>query len=143
MAVVLILWTYPITISGMSNNTADKQQGLLSFEYNGVDIAIFWLPATDDSPSSIIESTYQLLRESQPTNTLTAVSDGDILIDGESGKFGGFVATDSSGANAGGGLISSWTCQKLDISLTLIATGPDATALQIRFDRLVSGFKCN
>jgi hypothetical protein len=53
------------------------------------------------------------------------------------------VATDSSGANAGGGLIAAWTCQELDISLILVATGPDATALQIRFDRLVSGFKCS
>ena len=132
-----------LTISGMSNDTANRQQGLLSFEYNGVDIAIFWLPTTANSPSSIIESTYQLLKDSQPSNILTPVSDGDISIDGESGKFGGFVATDSSSANAGGGLIAAWTCQNLDISLTLIATGPDATALQIRFDRLVSGFKCN
>ncbi len=132
-----------LTISGMSNDTANTQQGLLSFEYNGVDIAILWLPATADSPSSIIESTFQLLKDSQPSNILTPVSDGDISIDGESGTFGGFVATDSSGANAGGGLIAAWTCQELDISLILVATGPDATALQIRFDRLVSGFKCS
>ena len=132
-----------LTISGMRKDAADGQQGLLTFEYNGADIAIFWLPTTDDPPEAVIESTYQLLRDSQPSNILTPVSDGDISIDDEPGKFGGFVATDSSGENAGGGLIAAWTCQKLGITLSLIATGPDATTLQIRFDRLISGFKCN
>ena len=132
-----------LAISGMSKDAADGQQGLLTFEYNGADIAIFWLPTTDDPPEAVIESTYQLLRDSQPSNILTPVSDGDISIDDEPGKFGGFVATDSSGENAGGGLIAAWTCQKLGITLSLIATGPDATVLQIRFDRLISGFKCN
>jgi hypothetical protein len=131
-----------LTISGMRTGAADGQQGLLTFEYNGADIAIFWLPTTDDPPAAVIESTYQLLRDSQPSNILTPVSDGDISIDDEPGKFGGFVATDSSGENAGGGLIAAWTCQKLGITLSLIATGPDATVLQIRFDRLISGFKC-
>jgi len=114
----------------------------LTFKYNGADIAIFWLPTTDDPPAAVIESTYQLLRDSQPSNILIPVSDGDISIDDEPGKFGGFVATDSSGENAGGGLIAAWTCQKLGITLSLTATGPDATVLQIRFDRLISGFKC-
>ena len=132
-----------LTISGMNKDVADGQQGLLTFEYNGADITIFWLPITEDTPASVIESTYQLLRDSQPSNILTPVSDGDISIDEEPGKFGGFVATDSSGENAGGGLIAAWTCQKLEITLSLIATGSDATVLQIRFDRLISGFKCN
>ena len=132
-----------LTISGMRKDAADGQQGLLTFEYNGADIAFFWLPTTDDTPATVVESTYQLLRDSQPANILIPVSEGDISIDHEPGKFGGFVATDSSGENAGGGLIAAWTCQKLGITLSLIATGPDATTLQIRFDRLISGFKCN
>ena len=132
-----------LTISGMRKDAADGQQGLLTFEYNGADIAIFWLPTTDDPPAAVIESTYQLLRDSQPSNILIPVSDGDISIDDEPGKFGGFVATNSSGENAGGGLIASWACQELGITLSLVVTGPDATTLQIRFDRLISGFKCN
>ena len=131
-----------LTISGMRTGAADGQQGLLTFEYNGADIAIFWLPTTDDPPAAVIESTYQLLRDSQPANILIPVSDGDISIDDEPGKFGGFVATNSSGENAGGGLIASWACQELGITLSLVVTGPDATVLQIRFDRLVSGFIC-
>ena len=131
-----------LTISGMRKDAADGQQGLLTFEYNGADIAIFWLPTTDDTPSTVIESTYQLLRDSQPSNILIPVSDGDISIDDEPGKFGGFVATNSSGENAGGGLIAAWACQELGITLALVVTGSDATVLQIRFDRLVSGFIC-
>ena len=131
-----------LTISGMRKDAADGQQGLLTFEYNGADIAIFWLPTTDDTPATVIESTYQLLRDSQPSNILIPVSDGDISIDDEPGKFGGFVATNSSGENAGGGLIAAWACQELGITLALVVTGSDATVLQIRFDRLVSGFIC-
>ena len=131
-----------LTISGMSKDAADGQQGLLTFEYNGADIAIFWLPTTDDTPATVIESTYQLLRDSQPSNILIPVSDGDISIDDEPGKFGGFVATNSTGENAGGGLIAAWACQELGITLALVVTGSDATVLQIRFDRLVSGFIC-
>lgn len=131
-----------LTISGMSNDTADQRQGLLTFEYNGANIVLFWLPTADDSPSAVMESTYQLLRDSQLPHILTPISDGDILVDDQSGKFGGFVATDSSGDNAGGGLIAAWSCNNLEITLSLIVTGSDATLLQIRFDRLISGFKC-
>jgi hypothetical protein len=132
-----------LVISGMSGDDADRQQGLLTFEYNGSDIVMFWLSATDDPPAAMIESTYQLLKVSQPSNILTPVSDGDIVIDDEPGRFGGFVASDSSGSNVGGGLLAAWTCQELGITLSLIVTGLDPTTLQIRFDRLTSGFKCN
>ena len=132
-----------LVISGMSGDDADRQQGLLTFEYNGSDIVMFWLSATDDPPAAMIESTYQLLKDSQPSNILTPVSDGDIVIDDEPGRFGGFVASDSSGSNVGGGLVAAWTCQELGITLSLIVTGLDPTTLQIRFDRLTSGFKCN
>ena len=127
----------------MSGDDADRQQGLLTFEYNGSDIVMFWLSATDDPPAAMIESTYQLLKVSQPSNILTPVSDGDIVIDDEPGRFGGFVASDSSRSNVGGGLLAAWTCQELGITLSLIVTGLDPTTLQIRFDRLTSGFKCN
>ena len=131
-----------LTISGMRKDAADEQQGLLTFEYNGADIVIFWLPTTDDTLETVLEYTYQLLRDSQSANILIPVSDGDISIDDEPGKFGGFVATNASGENAGGGLIAAWSCQELGITLALVVTGSDATVLQIRFDRLVSGFIC-
>jgi hypothetical protein len=135
--------TSNLNISGMTMDHADLQQGLLTFEYNGVNIVVFWLPESDADPIAVIESTYQLLKDSQPSNKFTSISDGDISIDGEPGRFGGFLVTDSSGENAGGGLIGGWTCQESDITVSLIATGPDATTLQIRFDRLISGFKCD
>ena len=47
-----------LVISGMSGDDADRQQGLLTFEYNGSDIVMFWLSATDDPPAAMIESTY-------------------------------------------------------------------------------------
>ena len=67
---------------------------------------------------------------------------GILTVNGESGRFGGFVATESSGGSAGGGLIGAWNCAGKGSAFSLTATGPDATALQVRFDRLVAGFKC-
>lgn len=132
-----------LTVSGMTGDTADGKQGLITFHYNGADIAIFWLPATGDPPSTLLATTYQLLKDSQPSNTFTPISDGDVSVDGDPGKFVGFIARDPSGDNAGGGLIAAWDCQGLGLALALIATGPDATTLQIRFDRLVTGFSCS
>ena len=65
-----------LVISGMSGDDADRQQGLLTFEYNGSDIVMFWLSATDDPPAAMIESTYQLLKVSQPSNILRRLATG-------------------------------------------------------------------
>ena len=134
--------TSNLNVTGMTSNEPDVSQGLLTFDYNGVDIALFWVPKSDSDANAIVESTYQLIKGSQLSNTFTSISDGDISIDSIPGRFGGFVVTDSDGDSAGGGLIGGWTCPEAEISISILATGPDATTLQIRFDRLISGFRC-
>ena len=134
--------TSNLNVTGMTSNEPDVSQGLLTFDYNGVDIALFWVPKSDSDANAIVESTYQLIKGRQPSNTFTSISDGDISIDSIPGRFGGFVVTDSDGDSAGGGLIGGWTCPEAEISISILATGPDATTLQIRFDRLISGFRC-
>ena len=103
---------------------------------------MFWQPESSSSPQALVDSTYELQKLSQPEMNFAPINEGDLVVDGESGRFGGFVTADSSGENASGGLIGAWTCQQTGTSISLTATSPDATALQIRFDRLVSGFEC-
>ena len=114
----------------------------MSFNYNGADIALSWLPQDDLDSADLGELGYSLLVDSQPENEFMPLTDGDIEVDGETGSFGGLFVTDSAGTEAGGGLIGGWICEDQNIGFMLMVTSPDSTVLQIRFDRIVSGFEC-
>jgi hypothetical protein len=115
---------------------------LLTFVYKGASVVLYWLPAEQQTASMTLSSTYQLLKSSQPSASFLTVSEGDLLVNGEMGQFGGFAATESTGASSGGGLIGAWVCSGPQTAFSLTVTGSDATSLQIRFDRLISGFSC-
>ena len=129
------------SVSGWTGPTADNTQGLATFTYNGADIVLYWEPQTN-TPQNVAASTYELQQLSKPTFDFVSINDGDLVIDGQTGSFGGFLYTDATGGNAVGGLIGAWACPANNQSIALTATGADATALQIRFDRLISGFEC-
>jgi len=131
-----------LSIKGWTGTKADNEQGLMSFNYNGADIVIFWQPDPGAGPKAAVDLTYEVQKLSKPNLNFVPISEGDITVDGETGRFGGYLASDSSGENASGGLIGAWTCNSTGTQVSLTASGPDATALQIRFDRLTSGFKC-
>ena len=115
----------------------------MTFTYNGTDVVIFWQPSSGGSPQAAVDFTYEVQKLSKPNLNFVPISEGDITVDGQDGRFGGYLTSDSSGANASGGLIGAWTCQDSGIQVSLTASGTDATALQIRFDRLTTGFKCS
>lgn len=131
-----------LKVSGWTETDADNTQGLMTFHYNGADIVIFWQPDSGSSPQQTVDLTYQVQKLSYPDLNFLPISEGDLTVDGETGRFGGYLTSDSSGTGASGGLIGAWTCQDTGTQVSLTASGPDATALQIRFDRLTSGFKC-
>ena len=89
----------------------------------------------------MVDFGYFILTDSQPTNIFTLINNGDITIGEASGNFAAFVVSDPQGLDAGGGLIAGWTCTN-NTSYTLVTTGPDSTALQIRFNNIISGFSC-
>lgn len=130
-----------LAVTGWTGQVADNTQGLATFTYNGADIVLYWEPQTNTT-QNVAASTFELQQLSKPEFDFVAINEGDLVVDGESGSFGGFLYTDSTGGNAVGGLIGAWTCPATNQSLSLTATGADATALQIRFDRLISGFEC-
>ena len=131
-----------LSVTGLLSEYADFSQGLMSFNYNGADIALSWLPQDDLDSADLVDLGYYLLVDSQPENEFMPLTDGDIEVDGEMGSFGGLFVTDSAGTEAGGGLIGGWICEDQNIGFMLMVTSPDSTVLQIRFDRIVSGFEC-
>jgi hypothetical protein len=134
--------TVNLATSGLTGIEANLAQGVLTFTYKGSSVLLYWLPAEEQTPPAIVSSTYQSIVSNQPTVTFLTINEGDILVSGETGWYGGFVATDVTGASAGGGLMGAWICPESQTAFSLTATGPDATSLQIRFDRLISGFSC-
>ena len=129
------------TLRGWTGQAADNIQGLATFTYNGANIVLYWEPQTNTT-QNVAASTYELQKLSKPEFDFVSINQGDLVVDGQNGSFGGFIYTDATGGNAVGGLIGAWTCPANNQSLSLTATGTDSTALQIRFDRLVSGFEC-
>jgi len=134
--------TANLNINGWTDSVADETQGLMTFEYNGANIVMFWQPQNGDTPQETVDLTYQLQQLGNPDQTYAQLSNDALTIDGGDGRFVGFLTSDVSGGNASGGLIGAWTCADSETQISLTATGPDPTALQIRFDRLTSGFSC-
>ena len=114
----------------------------MKFNYNGADVVIFWQPEESTTPQQTVDLTYQLQLLGNPDSTYTPLSSGDLTVDGSEGRFAGFLSTDNGGGNATGGIIGAWACADSGTQLSMTTTGSDSTALQIRFDRIVSGFSC-
>ena len=131
-----------VTTSGMLDTSPDNNQGLIKFDYSGANTIIYWVPSTASDSLTLVDAAYSLLESSQPENTFSSISSGTLTADGQEGSFGGFLVTDNSGESAGGGLIAGWVCEG-STDYVAVLSGPDATAIQIRFDRLIEGFKCS
>ncbi|MFP6594771.1 MAG: hypothetical protein VB860_07355 [Dehalococcoidia bacterium] len=129
-------------LSGWTGEAATDDQGLVTFIYNGADVVLFWEPQSGNSPQALVDSTYELQKLSKTNFAFTPINEGDLMVDGQAGKYGGFVYADEAGENTIGGLIGAWTCPGTGKSISLTTTSPDSTTLQIRFDRLLSGFEC-
>ena len=134
--------TANLNINGWTDSVADQAQGLMTFDYNGANVVMFWQPQNGDTPQETVDLTYRLQQLGKPDQTFAPLSEGALTIDGGDGRFVGFLTSDVSGGNASGELIGAWTCADSETQISLTATGPDSTALQIRFDRLTSGFSC-
>jgi hypothetical protein len=114
----------------------------MTFDYNGADFVIFWRPQESATAQETVDLTYQLQQLGNPGQSYAALGEGDLTVDGNDGRYAGFLRTDAAGENATGGLLAAWTCANTGTQLSMTATGPDSTALQIRFDRVISGFSC-
>ena len=132
---------YGLQVNGFTKSNPDTEQGLMNFGYNGSNVIMYWQPNVGDNQTAV-DSAISLLQISQKDQTFTPISSGDISVDNSPGKFAGFVSTKSDGKAAGGGLVGAWTCSSSNSTYSLSVSGDDSTVLQLRFDRIVDGFKC-
>jgi len=136
-----------LDVSGFTEAEADESQGILKLNYNGADVVFYWQPKESGNDAEAQAGVaLALLSASKPTRTLTVISQGEISPDGQDGIYSGFLSTakndkaSPTAEGSGGGLIGAWQCG--DTAFTITVSGPDATVIQIRFDRLVENFKC-
>lgn len=127
---------------GYTETEANNKQGLLSLKYDGANIIVIWIQQVDATPEAMLKDTYQVVKNSSKTLSFVAVSEGDITISKQQGRFGSLIATDASGKAAGGALIGSMVCKNTNTALSLTVTSGNATTLQVRFDRLIKGLEC-
>ena len=129
-----------ITDLGWTETAADKDQGLLSFDYSGTNVLVLWVSAAGEQ--AMLSDAYTILQTVEPDLTFTAISEGIIEVANGSGIFGGFVLTDQAGASAGGGLIGAWVCPQTKTGMALTIISANATTLQVRFNRVLQGVEC-
>lgn len=127
---------------GWTESDPSTTQGLITFNYGGVNTNLVWGPPEDRTPLTFLADTYNILRASQPDTTFESISDGDITVNDQVGAYGGFKATGIDGSTLGGGLIGTWLCPDADTAFRMTLTGEDATLVQLRFDRLLENFTC-
>jgi len=130
-----------VQTGGWTNPEPDTSQGMIKFPYEGVSAILVWYPS-DSTPQQIVANSFNLLKNSQPNLTFEGISDGAIPVSGETGVFGGFRVLDG-GATVGGGFVSGWVCSESQSRFALTVTGPQATVVQIRFQRIINQFSCS
>ena len=126
---------------GWTGAEPDTSQGMIKFPYEGVSAILVWY-SSDSTAQQIVADSYNLLKDSQPNLTFEGISDGAFPVSGETGVFGGFKVLDG-GSTVGGGFVSGWICSDSQSRYALTVTGPQATVVQIRFQRIVNQFSCS
>ena len=128
-------------VTNLAGNTSS--QGISQLEYSGVNVILSWVPINGVTVEGLISGTFNMLQDNQPDLTFDTVSESSISVGIESGSVIGFKSVDASGDVAGGGLIGAWNCPDEGTSFTLMVTGPDASVVQLRFNRLTNNFDCS
>jgi hypothetical protein len=127
---------------GYLETDASETQGLLSFEYEGANVLVIWIQDETATAEAMLKDTYQLVQSASSDLNFIAISEGDITISEQPGRFGSLVVTDTDGVSAGGALIGAWVCPETSTVMSLTVSSSNATILQVRFDRLLEGAKC-
>ena len=130
-----------VQTAGWTEPEPSDEQGLISFEFGGVNAILSWNPAGISTTLSLVNNIYQILQDQRPELTFDTLSEGDVTVGDQPGFFAGYRTT-ASGSEVAGGLIGAWICPDAGTAYTLTSRGPDATLVQLRFDRLLDNFSC-
>ena len=130
-------------LTSLLEESASATQGVLLFEYKGIQAVLIWMPSGTYSIQEVQTQLMALLASAQPENSFTILTEGEITVDGNQGIFGAFSTQDVESAVTGGGIIGAWPCGDQGIIPALLVAGTDDTTGQIRFKRLIDSFTCN
>ena len=130
-----------IESSGLEKENADPNEGIMFFEYGGVNSIILWFEDEGVDLDSVLSDAYMGLNDSQPELTFSLISDGNIVVDSIAGNYLTFITKSKATDKQAGGIIGSWKC-KTGTTFALTVTGPDPAVLQIRFKKILDDFKC-
>jgi len=125
--------------SGLTEELANSNDGILSFEYAESDVFLIWFAEQNINLDNVLADTYTLFADEGVDSTL--MSEGDSIVDTQPSKYLTFVTKDDSGKSQGGGIIGSWQCPSGSV-FSLAVTASDPTTLQVRFKRLLDNFTC-
>lgn len=129
-------------LTSLLQENASSSQGILLFEYKGIQAVLMWMPAYDNSIQETQAQLMAILTGAQPENIFTVITEGSVEVDGNDGIFGVFSTRDGAATVTGGGIIGAWECHGQEIIPALLVTGTDDTTVQIRFKRLIDSFTC-
>ena len=124
-----------IESSGLEKENADPNEGIMFFEYGGVNSIILWFEDDGSDLDSVLSDAYTGLNDSQPELTFSLISDGNIAVDSIDGNYLTFVTKEKATDKQAGGIIGTWKC-KTGTTFALTVTGPDPAVLQIRFKKI-------
>ena len=131
-----------LVLTSLLEEDASTSQGVLLFEYKGIQAVLMWIPLNDNSIQTAQAQLMALLTGAQPGNVFTVITEGNINVDDNQGIFGAFSTQNDEAAVIGGGIIGAWACGAQGIIPALLVTGTDDTTVQIRFKRLIDSFSC-
>lgn len=130
-----------IEASGWTAAEPDTSQGALRFSFRTANVVLIWVPSEGATPQTRLAQAYNTVQAAQPGVTFAAVSEGETIVSGQPGVYGGFTASGAADTTLGG-LIGAWNCPASDRSFSVIVTAPDAATAQLRFQYLLSNFEC-
>ena len=128
-----------ITKLGWAKDDADDNQGIITFEYGGVNILLYWDSWTSTTEELLADS-YANLRVGNPDLNINATSEGTDVVADSTVNYAAYSYTQTDNSTSGG-IIGSWLCGT-ERGFNLITSGADATTTQLRFDRILAAFKC-
>lgn len=128
--------------SGLTKEGAKKNEGVIFFEYGGINGVLIWFDDAISALETIILDNFNSLSASQPQLTFEPISEGNTTIGSNHSQYLTFLIKNPSGESEGGGIIGSWKCASSK-ALALTVTASDAAVLQIRFKKLLDGFTCD
>jgi hypothetical protein len=127
--------------SGLTADNATNVEGITSFEHGGVTSNLIWFQDSDSEVTSALYDSYTSLKTARSDLTFELISEGDELVDSQSGKYLSYATTASSGEYQAGGITGSWRCLP-ETLFSLTVTGTDLFVIQVRFKRLLDKFTC-